>query len=160
MKAVKKDSDFKTSLKVGTKTDLVNIYLSECKAWRSIDSLAYDKVQASVKFHGELLEDQNTNFLAKATLSTKGLTKGEPEEKEIVSIECEYILTYSLRDRNGLSKEEIERFCNINAVYNVWPYWRELIQNISNRMEIPTLTLPLFRIRERKMKEKKTKKYE
>jgi len=60
-----KDSDFKTSLKVATKTDLVNIYLSECKAWRSIDSLAYDKVQASVKFHGELLEDQNTNFWQK-----------------------------------------------------------------------------------------------
>jgi len=155
---MKEDKDREISLKVASKTDLVSIFLSECRSWRSINASAYNNVKAIVTFRGELLDEQRNNFIAKATLTVKGLPEGESEEKEIVSIQCEYILTYSLREKAGLSKEEIKRFCNINAVYNAWPYWRELIQNMSNRMELPTLTLPLYKIKRPKIREKKKTK--
>lgn len=39
---------------------------------------------------------------------------------------------------------QIEQFGRLVACANVWPFWRELVQSITSRMNLPPLTLPLI----------------
>ena len=157
MEIEKKAKNLKALSKVVARSDLESIFLATCRVWRSLDALEYENVGAIVVSEGILLEDHEDHFTAKATFSAKGQSE-DNQEKEVASLEGEYILTYSLKDRNALTTEDIELFCNINAIYNAWPYWREFVQSMSNRMELPTLTLPLLKFRQEKKKDQRRDK--
>jgi hypothetical protein len=43
------------------------------------------------------------------------------------------------------SSEELQAFANTNALMNCWPYWRELVQNMVARMNLPPFVVPLLR---------------
>jgi preprotein translocase subunit SecB len=62
----------------------------------------------------------------------------------VVTLELVYVLAPGVQ----LKASEIEAFAEVNAVHNAWPYWRELVQNVTVRMQLPPLILPLFRIRD------------
>lgn len=47
-------------------------------------------------------------------------------------------------DRTPLSHNDILAFANFNTIVNAWPYWREFVQSMTSRMEIPTVTVPLL----------------
>jgi hypothetical protein len=48
------------------------------------------------------------------------------------------------------------QYCfTINPISNAWPYWRELVQSMSNRMGFPALTVPLLEIALKKSAAKK-----
>ena len=55
-------------------------------------------------------------------------------------------LTYEIPKDESFSSEECEAFGEVNAVFNAWPYWRELVQASLVRMSLPPLTVPVFRI--------------
>ena len=55
-------------------------------------------------------------------------------------------LSYRIPDDEGFSSEELATFGQINAVFNAWPYWRELVQASLARMSLPALTVPVFRL--------------
>ena len=42
--------------------------------------------------------------------------------------------------------EELDAFGQVNAVFNAWPYWRELVQSSLARMSMPLLAVPVFRL--------------
>jgi len=37
-------------------------------------------------------------------------------------------------------------FARTNGIYNAWPYWREFVQNMIARMNLPPLVIPVFRL--------------
>ena len=59
-----------------------------------------------------------------------------------VLLELNYTLPQGLRP----SSNEVSAFSKTNAMLNSWPYWREFVQNTVARMNLPPLTLPLFRL--------------
>jgi preprotein translocase subunit SecB len=65
---------------------------------------------------------------------------------EISSLTAEFELTYKVPKGLEITAEVLHEFANVNAIYNVWPYWREVVQDLTSRMDMPTLTLPVFRI--------------
>lgn len=160
----KKISDFKSLSKVANKVELQNIFLIYSEVRRSLDAdYEFNKVGAEIASGGTLYEDHKAHFIAKVQFSLKGKPEGTEDDNEIVSIVNEYIVRYSVADRKGLTKKDIKAFCNINAVYNAWPYWREYVQSMTNRMDIPTLIMPLLKFRGPSKKEegetKTTKKH-
>ncbi len=64
----------------------------------------------------------------------------------MLSIRATFELRYRLPKIDQFSMRELSQFSNVNGAYNAWPYWRELIQNVSVRMGLPPLILPVFRI--------------
>jgi preprotein translocase subunit SecB len=56
------------------------------------------------------------------------------------------LLLYNIKSFEGLDEKAFMSFAELNGTYNAWPYWREFVQNITNRMQLPTLTIPVFRI--------------
>ena len=161
MEIVKKAKDFKALSRVVKRTDLVSVVLLSCNVSRNLGFFQYESVRAEISFDATLFEEYDDHFVAKAHFSAKGLPEDEQDDEELVSIEGEYIITYTLRDKDPLTKDDLENFCKMNAIYNAWPYWREFVQNITNRMELPTLTIPLLKFRQPPKKEEegdKTKK--
>lgn len=55
-------------------------------------------------------------------------------------------LWYALPEGLRPAPEEIRAFSRTNAMLNSWPYWREFVQSTVARMNLPPLTLPLFRL--------------
>ncbi|MCC5830871.1 MAG: hypothetical protein JJU36_15600 [Phycisphaeraceae bacterium] len=55
-------------------------------------------------------------------------------------------LVYQLPEIDKYGKDQLQAFAEVNAVYNVWPYWREYVQSTLARMGLPTITMPAYRI--------------
>ena len=67
------------------------------------------------------------------------------EEKVQAEIRGTFELSYEIPDDESFSSEELDAFAQVNAVFNAWPYWRELVQTSLARMSMPILTVPVFR---------------
>ena len=70
---------------------------------------------------------------------------GEDEELQ-AEIRGTFELSYEIPDDESFSSEELEAFGEVNAVFNAWPYWRELVHASLARMSMPPLTVPVFRV--------------
>jgi preprotein translocase subunit SecB len=60
-----------------------------------------------------------------------------------LKITCTFVLIYS--SEQELPDEFIELFSDWNVRLNSWPYFREFVQSMTQRMAIPPLTLPLLK---------------
>ena len=83
--------------------------------------------------------------------------EGKKKEPDLV-IEATFLIIYRAKSLVGLKQDNFEAFAKTNGVYNAWPYWREFVQNTVTRMNLPPLTIPVFRLRPAKEKKKKAKK--
>jgi hypothetical protein len=59
-----------------------------------------------------------------------------------LKISCTFILMYS--SKQELPEEFLKIFSERNVPLNTWPYFRELVQSMTQRMNIPPLVLPLL----------------
>lgn len=55
-------------------------------------------------------------------------------------------LSYRIPEEERFSPDAFEAFGQFNAVFNAWPYWRELVQASLARMSMPVLTVPVYRV--------------
>jgi len=72
----------------------------------------------------------------------------KPEAEPAVSVKASFELEYQLPSGFTVKQKELNDFAEINSVFNAWPYWREYIQNVFSRMNLPPMTLPLYRLKE------------
>ncbi|MFQ3393540.1 hypothetical protein P9477_08825 [Enterobacter mori] len=92
-------------------------------------------------------EDSSTNQLYYSfhySLGLRFVTPTQAEEHErVLTIEALYEAIY--RSKRELSKEELEEFAKQNVGFNVWPFWREFVQNSTSRMGINSVSVPFFK---------------
>ncbi len=91
--------------------------------------------------HELLTEAKKLNVTVELRLHGKELEEGAPT---VVSIETTYVATYRLRALESLTREHFQAFAEMNGIYNIWPFWREFVQNAISRMGIPGFTLPVI----------------
>ena len=69
------------------------------------------------------------------------------EEKQLVfRFGCAFQLEYHLDDDFKPNAEEMQAFAEAYAVFNAWPYVREALQSLTQRMGFSPPPLPLLRI--------------
>ena len=71
--------------------------------------------------------------------------EGKKEKPDLV-IEATFVLIYKTESLEGLNQSNFDAFGNTNGFYNAWPYWREFVANTIARMNLPPLTIPVFRL--------------
>lgn len=97
-------------------------------------------------------------FWVRAQITTR-IIPVEPEKDAVVSVSAAFEIEYSLPKESRFSQEQLNTFSKINGVFHAWPYWREFVQNMVARMNLPTITLPVFRLGDTtKIKRKKPDK--
>ncbi len=61
-------------------------------------------------------------------------------------VKVQYELEYHLPSDFRVTRPELNAFAKVNGVYNAWPYFRELVQSMTLRMDLPPIVLPVFRV--------------
>lgn len=108
-------------------------------------------------FGTELLEDEIGNDITlscewhpdadqlRVDISVQIRHQVQPESREHLHARAVYCLEYKIQeDAPEFSEEETAAFAKINGTYNFWPFWREFLQGIVQRMELPIGPLPLL----------------
>lgn len=70
----------------------------------------------------------------------------ERQKDTAVFVNAAFEIKYSLPKELEVSQEQLNTFAGINSVFNAWPYWREFVQSMIARMNLPPVTLPVFRL--------------
>ena len=74
------------------------------------------------------------------------VSSASDEETLQAEIRGTFELSYKVPADESFSSEELDAFGQVNAAFNAWPYWRELVQASLARMSMPILTVPVFRL--------------
>lgn len=75
------------------------------------------------------------------------------EDQPLVSINATFTAVYELEDARTYPRDALQHFAELNGTYNVWPYWRELVQTFAARAGMGGLVVPVFRPRPRRVPE-------
>lgn len=70
---------------------------------------------------------------------------------DVLNLDATFLLVYSVDKSVSWDPVCLEHFANINGPYNVWPYWRELVQSVTGRVGLASVTVPVFRPAERQV---------
>lgn len=70
--------------------------------------------------------------------------EGTQEEKQLVGINATFLAVYRLQDARSYPSDALQHFADLNGTYNVWPYWRELVQTFAARTGLGGLVVPVF----------------
>jgi len=119
---------------------LYNIGLKESSC--SLDRDEYWKTDAEKKLDYKLTSKSNgqdkKHFDAESTLS---LTLcGERPNSPVLRLSATFDLHFH---GESITKEFVQQFCGSEIRLIVWPYFREFVTNMTARMHIPPVILPL-----------------
>jgi hypothetical protein len=72
--------------------------------------------------------------------------KLEQDEKAAIKalVEAEFIAEYDITEQ--MPQECLDEFALKNAIYHVWPYWREQLMSQCDRMHLPRVVLPTMQV--------------
>lgn len=94
-----------------------------------------------IAFRMSGVEDRQEAKNAKAGRKSNG-KKAVP----VVQVECVFEVDYTLREGFSITPRHVKAFKDGNAIFNVWPYFREYLQSTLQRMGLPPLTAPFLRL--------------
>lgn len=89
----------------------------------------------------DLIHVDERFFNAQASFELKIFDENKKDKKPALSIDCVYIAHFHVKV--PASKNHIKRFINSEFRLIVWPYYRELIGDLTGKMSIQPLTVPL-----------------
>ncbi|GAB0058370.1 hypothetical protein SIID45300_02719 [Candidatus Magnetaquicoccaceae bacterium FCR-1] len=59
-------------------------------------------------------------------------------------IECHMVATYAVKEPLP-EIQTVEEFARTSVLFNLWPYWRQFVQESSMRLQWPIIRIPLFK---------------
>jgi len=137
-----------SAAKVAGRVDLRSVTLIGCDCKRQQECPAGPNVFDIKRVSRyEIGDGQNTvGVFISFALHAFGEGDEQKEENAFLDIDATFLLLYSIAGTEGLDDEALSGFAYLNGTYNAWPYWREFVQSMTSRMELPPLTIPVFRL--------------
>jgi preprotein translocase subunit SecB len=144
-----KTADAKTKMawvaEVAARVELQDVHLLSVRAEQNPDLL---KAEMKVEFGVStgIASDREAERITVTANFDAVARPADDEAKSFLRISASFRLVYGCGDLEELSDEKLEAFGSVNGVFNAWPYWREFVQNMTARMGLPPLVLPVFRV--------------
>jgi len=155
------DNSISRVARTAQKVVLEEIYLVESKTWRK-PGISPEVLTLKNKCSTEIIypKEYKGRFDIYSVLCKFGVI-AFPEKspnKQVIKIEASFCTSFSydlddsdFKDFKTLDSEEgdfhLEIYLNrITPISTAWPYWRELVQNMSTRMGFPALMVPSLKI--------------
>lgn len=129
--------------------ELKELRLLDCSASVSPEVLEKEgELRLGLGFQSSILEHSETgaSFAVKMTVHGDQTPPGDSPPKRLFEVSCRFAVQYALKEGYSPDKQELEAFKEGNAVFQCWPYARELVQNLTLRMGLQLPPLPLLRI--------------
>lgn len=119
--------------------ELKQVFVQEQSMKRDIDQNP-KKTSVNIQRNNEAqIADDKRSFRVRDILHIEGLNEGS--EDPLFAIDLTLLLQY--QSEKAVTKTFLEQFLNTNLDIHSWPYFRELVQTATNKMNLPPLILPL-----------------
>ncbi len=86
-----------------------------------------------------------TKLSAEVRFALSGIQE-QDVAKKVIDLSATLELSYLITKEVELTPKQLSAFGKLNALYNAWPYWRELVQTTVARTALPRFVVPVFRI--------------
>jgi hypothetical protein len=70
----------------------------------------------------------------------------DPADPPAIEIRATFELDYLASDPDRLVDEDLNNFALTNGTLHAWPYWRELAEDLTQRMHVPRLVVGVFKL--------------
>lgn len=78
-------------------------------------------------------------------LLTEEAEDGGDNPPKVAVVEAEVVAIYQLSQTLPAGSKVAEEFARTSVLFNLWPFWREFVQETSIRLRWPMVTLPLLK---------------
>lgn len=137
--------------------NLKKIYLLEAIIESDLTTRSPKGAKLDHKYGSEIISEENNNVNVKCNFLIVARRKEVPDIN-LLKIEASFALEYYYEDNLKLKHQDVVNFAKIYPLYMAWPYWRELVQNLTSRMGFPALTISLLKIEMTKARDYKQKR--
>jgi hypothetical protein len=79
-------------------------------------------------------------------------TDTDAETDAAIQLDATFTLVYKWKPEAAYPEGAEADFARLNGAYNVWPYWRELVQTVSGRVGLAGIVVPVFRAQDFEMR--------
>jgi hypothetical protein len=144
----KKEISLASAVKVADRVNLQSVKLLACNCKQN-PKCPSGRRDIDIAWTSRFEVDKKKNLigvLIRFVLNAFGEEVERKRKNSLLNIEATFSLLYSINSVEDLDDVALRSFAKLNGTYNAWPYWREFVQSITSRMELPTLTVPVFRI--------------
>lgn len=123
-----------------------NVYSMQLITFSAQCRIVYTDLSGALTYDvtWESQEPQIAN--SKLTIPIRFGIQVRSDEDVAVQADCTIRADYELMPEYQPGADEIEAFCESNAVFNCYPYFREFVQNTLSRMNYPPLSIPFLRL--------------
>ncbi len=120
---------------------ILDVVLRESNAWTNLfPNNVADKLPKLELVQDVKVERHNEIVVAIADLSVIGID--QDSEDEVLKLSASYAVIYHCDPSRQTTLEELKQFGGSTAIFNVWPFWRELASSYYARMKLPFPVLP------------------
>ena len=118
--------------------ELQSLYLKKLDSFISHDQIS-EGMSIVIKDNSTFSNtDEGFNVESRYTLNAKNQQK-----KIVIKIDCIYGIIF--KSSKNITDSFFEIYKDMSLPLNVWPFFREMVNSITSRMNIPPLTLPLIK---------------
>jgi len=153
--------DLKAVARVSTKTRLTGLRIHECSAelnvepenlpddWRDRIFNGFDSSVKGIDADRRIVKIRCAfvcAYMEGIDLRVDKLPPYDRDKPPTFAVDAGFELTYALRGDEEIDEADLTHFAFANGTHNAWPYWRELVQNFTQRMGIDPVVVGPFKL--------------
>lgn len=121
--------------------DLISISMKESKSFLNLDTKISSELNINIKDEASFeTKDNNEVFVFHKYV----VDARKPNSKSrFIQIDVTFLIRLSSKE--NFTDDFFDIYKNVSLHLNTWPYLREFINQMTSRMNVPPLTIPLFK---------------
>ena len=118
-----------------------------------LDSPEELRVSQQYRCRHDLGQEGGRLLVAEVSLVLQARDASAPENTgraPAFDVSATFHAAYRLQGAESFPEDALQHFADLNGTYNVWPYWRELVQTFTCRAGLGAFVVPVYtpRVRE------------
>jgi hypothetical protein len=123
--------------RVARGAEIKNVVLVELRCSRAEPRPAPDAQVVLSNDYKSRYEVNGTDLLAYVTFTQSSVPP-------LINLSATFELSYTLGQEHP--SEDLSAFTRLNALFNAYPYWRELLSDVAHRMDVAIPPIPLLKV--------------
>jgi len=131
---------------ISDSVEIKSLILIDCAASRSTDlpEGGRRKAELGVPRVAHIFSEEKQGLQVQIEF---GLTiKALDSVDEKLDIKATFAIDYFVKTTAKFTEPEYQTFAELNGVHNAWPFWREFVLNLTSRMGIRPIMIPVHRV--------------
>jgi len=156
------EEETKLAIAVHQNAQIGNVRLVRAKVTAEHpDNALKEPINVSMGVKAKQVECASGQLLVEVYFRMAGSSKADQSKtKTVICVECTFEASYHLTADFTPTIEQIRAFKEGNAIFNCWPYCRQFVQEMIQRMGYPPLVIPFLRVQTKHRESRKQSKLE